>query len=74
MGQAISTPGDWGTYTDDSSVCSAAVQAGLITLANGGNVTIEIQPGANSYTGSTKNGITSSDYGPWSGSNTFVTA
>jgi hypothetical protein len=62
-----------GTYTDDSSVCTAAVQQGLITLAKGGYVTIEIQPGANSYTGSTKNGITSSDWGSWSGSYTFVT-
>ena len=41
-----------GTYTDDSSVCSAAVHAGLITVATGGDVTIEIRPGAASYTGS----------------------
>jgi hypothetical protein len=56
----------------NSSVCTAAVQQGLITLAKGGYVTIEIQPGANSYNGSTKNGITSSDWGPWYGSYTFV--
>ena len=62
-----------GTYSDDSSVCTAAVQQGLITLANGGYVTIEIRPGANSYTGSTKNGITSSDWGSWYGSYIFVT-
>ena len=32
----------WGTdvYTDDSSVCTAAVHAGRITLAGGGSVTI----------------------------------
>ena len=38
----------WGTdvYTDDSSVCTAAVHAGLITLAGGGTVTIEIRPGS----------------------------
>jgi hypothetical protein len=62
-----------GTYTDDSSVCTAAVHDGLITLAKGGYVTIEVQPGASSYTGSTQNGITSEDYGPWTGSFTFVT-
>ena len=61
-----------GTYTDDSSVCTAAVQEGLITLAKGGDVTIEMEPGAASYTGSTKNGITSSDYGAWSASYVFV--
>ena len=62
-----------GTYTSDSPVCTAAVQEGLITLAKGGYVTIEIEPGASSYTGSTKNGITSLSYGAWSGSYIFVT-
>ncbi len=62
-----------GTYTTDSPVCTAAVQEGLITLARGGNVTIEIKPGIGTYTGSTKNGITSSS-GSWSyGSYIFVT-
>jgi hypothetical protein len=50
------------TYTDDSPVCLAAVHAGLITL-KGGEVTIEIRPRADSYTGSTRNGITTIDYG-----------
>ena len=64
----------WGTdvYTDDSTPCSAAVHAGVITIAKGGTVTIEIRPGESSYTGSTRNGITSEDYGPWSGSFVFV--
>jgi hypothetical protein len=62
-----------GTYTDDSPVCTAAVQEGLITLAKGGYVTIEIEPGASSYAGSTKNGITSLSYGAWSRSYIFVT-
>lgn len=59
----------WGTdiYTDDSSVCFAAVHAGAITLS-GGTFTIEIRPGQNDYTGSTRNGITSLSYGSWSGS------
>lgn len=65
----------WGTdtYTDDSSVCTAAVQAGLVTLASGGTVTIEIRPGASSYTGSSRHGITSESYGSWKGSYAFVT-
>ena len=64
----------WGTadYTDDSSVCTAAVHAGLITLAHGGTVRIAIQPGRSIYTGSTKNGITTRPYGAWSGSFVFV--
>jgi len=62
-----------GVYTDDSSVCSAAVHAGLITLA-GGKVTIKILPGRASYLGSTRHGVTSSSFGSWSGSYSFVVA
>ncbi len=60
----------WGTgiYTDDSSVCTAAVHDGVITLASGGTVTIEIRPGRSSYDGSSRNAVTSSDWGSWSGS------
>lgn len=63
----------WGSgpYTDDSSVCTAAVHAGLITLAEGGTVVAQIAPGESSYRGSTANGITSSDYGTFGGSFTF---
>jgi hypothetical protein len=66
----------WGTtiYTDDSTVCSAAVQAGLITDAQGGTVRIQLAPGQSSYTGSTANGVTSSSYGDWSRSYTLVSA
>lgn len=64
----------WGTdtYTSDSSVCTAAVHAGRITRVNGGSVKIQIQAGAASYTGSTRNGVTSSSYGSYSGSYIFV--
>lgn len=67
--------GIWGTdiYTDDSSIGTAAVHAGLITFASGGTVTIEIRAGQASYTGSTRNGVTTSSYGEWSGSFVFVT-
>ncbi len=64
----------WGTdvYTDDSSICSAAAHAGLITVSAGGRVTIEIRPGQSSYKPSIRNGVTSLSYGGWSGSFVFV--
>lgn len=64
----------WGTnvYTDDSSVCTAAVHAGFIEVASGGTVTIEIRAGQASYQGITRNGVTSRAYGSWTGSFTFV--
>jgi hypothetical protein len=60
----------WGTntYTDDSSVCAAAVHAGLITPKDGGKVTIEMRDGQASYKGSTRNKIKSNSYGGWGGS------
>lgn len=68
--------GIWGTdvYTDDTSVCTAAVHTGQITLAGGGTVTIEIRPGEASYTGTTRNRVTSNSYPAWSGSFVVVGA
>jgi hypothetical protein len=64
----------WGTtfYTDDSSICTAAVHRGAITFEAGGTVTFEMQPGQDSYEGSTQNGVTSLDYGTWAGSFVIV--
>ncbi len=64
----------WGTdlYTDDSSVCTAAAHAGVITAAKGGTVTVEVRPGAPSYVGTSRNGVDSRDYGAWSGSFALV--
>ena len=64
----------WGTdiYTDDSSVCTAALHTGRLKVADGGMVTIEIRPGETAYTGTTRNGVTTSDYGSWSGSYVVV--
>jgi hypothetical protein len=62
-----------GTYTDDSSICTAAVHAGLISFDDGGRVVIEIRPGEESYESSSANGVTSSPYGAWDGSFVFVT-
>lgn len=72
-GQAGSVWGA-GTYTDDSSICTAAVQSGLITFAEGGTVTFEIAPGLDEYRGGAANGVTSSRYGRWEGSFTFPDA
>lgn len=58
-------------YTDESSICTAGVHAGKITLTTGGVVTLEIRPGAASYTGSTRNGITSSNFAVGAGSFVF---
>ena len=64
----------WGTdvYTYDCSIASAAVHASLITTRSGGTVTIEIRAGQSSYTGSVRNGVTSSNWGSWGGSFVFV--
>jgi hypothetical protein len=58
-----------GPYTDDSSICTAAVHAGAIHAKDGGPVTIEIRPGQAHYAGSDRNYIKSGDYeGTWDGS------
>ena len=60
----------WGTdvYTDDSSVCTAAVHAGRITVDEGGIVTFEVRPGLAGYAPSTRNGVASSEFAAWQGS------
>lgn len=71
---AHGSPGSlWGTgtYTNDSSLCTAAVHSGKITLKRGGQVRVRIAAGLSSYTGSRRNGVTSNSYGPWSGSFTL---
>jgi hypothetical protein len=65
----------WGTdfYTDDSSICTAAVHAGLITAQEGGTVTIEVLPDHFPYHGTARNGISSRHWmDHWPGSFTFV--
>lgn len=66
----------WGTnvYTDDSSVCTAAVHVGLITLKDGGKVTFEIVEGQQDYFALKSNGIDSTSYGPFGGSFKFPDA
>lgn len=60
----------WGTdvYTSDSSVCTAGVHAGKISLAQGGRVTIEMRPGQSGYQASTRNGVSTQSWGTWNAS------
>jgi LCCL domain/von Willebrand factor type A domain len=62
----------WGSdvYSSDSSICTAAVHAGVISKT-GGVVTVVAGPAQQSFTGSARNGVTSRGYGPWSASFTF---
>jgi hypothetical protein len=58
-----------GPYTDGSSICSAAVHAGVIRAASGGFVTIEVRPGQTHYVGSVSHYVQSEDFNEfWSGS------
>lgn len=57
-----------GVYTDDSSLGAAAVHAGLLRPGETGTVRVTILPGQGRYTGSTRHGVTSTDYGSWEGS------
>lgn len=62
----------WGTdvYTNDSSICLAAVHAGALTVV-GGTTTIEMLPGLPAYTGSTRRGVVTNSWGAWSCSYRF---
>ncbi|MCB1168528.1 MAG: hypothetical protein KDK37_03080 [Leptospiraceae bacterium] len=53
----------WGTdiYTTDSSICKAALHAGVIKQ-DGGKVSVELLPGQDSYEGSERNGVTTSSW------------
>jgi hypothetical protein len=54
-----------GPYTDDSSMCTAAVHAGAISLATGGQVTIRTVPALRAYPASEENGVTTMEYGAY---------
>lgn len=57
----------WGSdvYTTDSSICTAAVHTGKISLEKGGVVTIEFRPGRSIYGSTTRNGITTNTFGEY---------
>lgn len=63
--------GSRGLYTDDSSICMAARQAGVVA-ASGGSVLVTAAPGQGSYEGISRNGVNSFSYGPWTGSFTVT--
>lgn len=66
----------WGSgiYTDDSRLAVAVVHAGVLAVGETGTVDVRIEPGQPSYPGSAAYGITSSNYGSWSGSYSFPAA
>ncbi len=49
-------------YTTDSSVCTAAVHAGVIKAGKGGVVKVLVLKSPPAYKGSNKNGVQSSDW------------
>lgn len=59
----------WGTdiYTSDSTVCTAAIHAGVIPIS-GGLFILQGADGQPQYTGSSRNGVISSDWGSWGAS------
>ncbi|WP_426956336.1 LCCL domain-containing protein [Muricoccus radiodurans] len=59
----------WGTdvYTADSRTCRAAVHAGAVPLT-GGLVSVQMMPGQPRYPGTTRNGITTNNYGAYDAS------
>ena len=69
-------PGDgeigavWGnkTYTDDSTICGAAVFEGRISTKDGGIVSFKMVAGLDAYEGGSANGVVSQEYGPWGAS------
>jgi len=65
----------WGSdvYTADSSICTAGVHSGLITLQQGGTVTIELRSARPIYGSSERNGVTTSPYGFYQRSFVFKT-
>ena len=56
-----------GSYTDDSSIGTAAVHAGLLKAGEAGFVMVTLEGGKESYEASTQNGVTTYSYGSWSG-------
>ena len=66
--------GGWGTdiYTNDSNIPAMAVHAGVLTIGQTKEIYIKIVEGKNSYPASTRNGITTSEWGAWGLSYQFV--
>ena len=66
--------GGWGTdiYTNDSYIPAMAVHAGVLAIGQTKEIYIKIVEGQNNYPSSTRNGITTSEWGGWGLSYQFV--
>ncbi len=67
---SLTTGSVWGSgpYTTDSSVCRAALHAGVMHDVTGGIVTVTMKPGQSKYEGSDRNGIRSLAWGQFDSS------
>ena len=72
-GEAVREGTVWGTdvYTNDSALCRAALHAGVIP-PGGGRITALREAGHDLYVGTSRNGVTTSDYGPYAQSVRFA--
>ena len=63
----------WGTdiYTYDSPLAKAAIHAGVVTNGQTATVKVTMLPSQTSYTGSTRNGVTSGSFGAYGPSYRF---
>jgi hypothetical protein len=66
----------WGTdvYTTDSSLAAAAVHAGVLADRATGTVIVEVLPGAYSYAGSYRYGVSSANWGSFGKSFRFISS
>jgi type II secretory pathway pseudopilin PulG len=73
-GNASASGTVWGTdiYTDDSNISKAVVHAGILANGETGVVNIRVLAGLSSYAGTTRNGVTTVNYGNWPGSYEFI--
>jgi hypothetical protein len=60
----------WGSeiYTQDSSICAAAVHAGVLEKGKSGSVTARAAPGCKKYDATKSNGVSSSSWGTYDAS------
>jgi hypothetical protein len=58
----------WGSevFTSDTSLGAAAVHQGLLKNGEKAVIRVKVIAGQSAYSGSTRNGVTSLSYGPWS--------
>lgn len=68
VGSTTGTIWGSGIYTDDSPLAVTVVHAGLLSPGQRGKVRVLIEPGRDSYPGTTQFGVTSMPYGPFPGS------